>query len=50
MTENRTWEISQGDAADIPAGITHNRTNEDYNNQCRQALTDSEPGPIREGY
>jgi len=47
---DRTWEISTGDAADINPGVTHNRTNDDYNRQCREILTKSDPGPIREGF
>lgn len=46
----RTWESNggKGDAADIDPGVTHNRTNEEYNRECREALEKSDPGKIRE--
>ena len=30
----------------IDPGITHSRTNEDYNKECRKALKDSDPGKL----
>lgn len=42
---DRTWETetSRGDAAITNPGVTHDRTNEGYKDECRKALTDSEP-------
>lgn len=32
----------------IDPGITHSRTNEDYNNKCREALAKSDPGSLKD--
>jgi hypothetical protein len=29
-------------------GPTHNRTNEKYNEECRQVLQDSDPGSLKD--
>lgn len=44
----RTWEHQDpwSDAALVDPGITFDRTNDEYNQGCRDALIDSDPGKL----